>query len=126
MAQVLALTECLMRRLHCLFGRRFAETVRQALGVDRDQREAARRKADEHIRDTIDQVVEDVLDPEVTVIDYVDDQDAELTDEIQAFRDSLKAQQGILDAESRTREHITELLAAAPRQPGQATEREQS
>ena len=43
-AQVLALAQRLVRRLLRLLGRRLAEAVRQALGVDRDQREAARRE----------------------------------------------------------------------------------
>ena len=91
-----------------------------------DQREAARRKADKHVSDTIDQVVESVLGLEDGAIAYVDQSDSGLTDEVQAFRDGIQAQQATLDANSRRREHILRLLAGAPTQSGRAMEREQS
>ncbi len=91
-----------------------------------DQREAARRKAGKHVSDTIDQVVESVMGLEDGAIAYVDQSDAGLTDEVQAFREGIQAQQATLDAESRRREHILSLLAGAPRQSGRAMEREQS
>ena len=91
-----------------------------------DQREAARRKADKHVSDTIDQVVESVLSLDDGAIVYVDQVDTGLTVEVQAFRDGIQAQQATLDAESRRREHIRALLAGAPTQSGRATEQEQS
>lgn len=91
-----------------------------------DQREVARRKADEHVSDTIDQVVASVLGLEDGALAYVDESDAGLAVEVQAFRSGIQGQQATLDAELLRRERVRVLLAGAPAQSGRATEWEQS
>ncbi len=87
------------------------------------KREEARKTATEFIRSTTDQVVRQILDDEDGPMQYVREQEANLTGHLrQLIQQRKRQEQAMIDTEYR-REDIVELQAAGERLAGTSTER---